>query len=102
VLGVDFPVEDRHIIIVEDIIDSGNTLSIFLPQLMELQPASVSVASFLLKPDALKHDLEIDYIGYKIPPKFVIGYGLDYNGAGRNLPGIYQLAAEKLVTDVKA
>lgn len=82
---------NRHIIIVEDIVDSGQTMHRFLPILEAQQPKSISLATLLFKPDMLKKEVKIDYIGFSIPPKFVVGYGLDYDGLGRNLPAIYQL-----------
>lgn len=88
------PEEIRHrdIIVVEDIVDSGHTLSSFLPMLQEMQPRSVAIASLLFKPDMLQHPgITIDYLGFSIPPEFVVGYGLDYDGLGRNLPEIYTL-----------
>lgn len=90
-IGLTTEVEDRHVIIVEDIIDTGKTMHDFLPTLEKMKPASVAFATFLLKPDAIKYDFTIDYIGFEIPNKFVIGYGMDYNEQGRNLRGIYQL-----------
>jgi len=91
VIGLTTDVEDRHVIVVEDIIDTGKTMHDFLPTLKNMNPASVAFATFLLKPDAVKYKFPIEYIGYEIPNKFVIGYGLDYNERGRNLRGIYQL-----------
>ena len=91
-IGIDTNLKDRHVIVVEDIIDTGETLFQFLKELKELQPASVKLASLLVKPEALQYDIQVDYKGFDIPNKFVIGYGLDYNGEGRNLPSIYQLA----------
>lgn len=93
VLGLDFEVKNRHVIIVEDIVDSGRTLHFFMSELSSLEPASVSLAVLLLKPEALRFPLEIDYLGFEIPDKFVVGYGLDYNGLCRNLEDIYQLSA---------
>lgn len=90
-IGLDVEVANRPVIIIEDIIDSGRTLHTFLPELEKLQPKSIEIAALLLKPDALEHSIEIQYLGFEIPPKFVIGYGLDYNGLGRNIKGIYQL-----------
>lgn len=84
-------IKGRHIIIMEDIIDSGKTLSEFLNSLKAMEPASVAIASLLVKPEAVQYPVPIDYLGFEIPNKFVIGYGLDYNGLGRNLGGIYQL-----------
>jgi len=88
---LDKDVKGRDIIIVEDIIDSGNTLNVLLEQVNKSQPSSVSIVSLLFKPEALKHNLKINYIGFEIPKLFVVGYGLDYVGLGRNLTGIYQL-----------
>jgi hypoxanthine phosphoribosyltransferase len=86
--------KDRHIIILEDIIDTGNTMAAFLPELERSHPASVAISSILVKPDAHKHELDVKYPGFTIPNKFVVGYGLDYNGKGRNLRDIYQLYEE--------
>jgi len=90
-IGLDVDVKGRHLIIIEDIIDTGNTLSKFLATLDKLGPASVELTSLLLKPDALQYPLDIKYLGFEIENKFVIGYGLDYNELGRNLADIYQL-----------
>lgn len=84
-------IKGRDIIVVEDIIDSGRTLFQFLKDLEGMGPTSVAVASLLVKPDALQHAIPVDYLGLEISNKFVIGYGLDYNGLARNLEGIYQL-----------
>lgn len=84
-------VEGRHIIIIEDIVDSGNTMERFIPTLEEQNPKSISLVTLLFKPEMLEKDVKIDYVGFEIPPKFVVGYGLDYDGLGRNLPDIYQL-----------
>lgn len=92
VFGLDTPVKGRHVIVVEDIIDSGETMRHFLSELDALEPASLKLAVLLLKPTALKHPLEVDYLGFEIEDKFVVGYGLDYDGLCRNLPDIYQLA----------
>lgn len=88
-------VTDRDVLIIEDIVDTGNTLSAYLPRLWDQGAKSVRVASLLLKPDALQHSLSVDYVGFEIPNDFVIGYGLDYDGKGRNLPHIYTLSQEK-------
>ncbi len=90
-IGLEMDLIGRDLIIVEDIVDTGKTLHNFLPKLQHQQPASLKIASLLHKPDALKHPLIIDYIGFNIPDKFVVGYGLDYDGLGRNLKEIYQL-----------
>jgi hypoxanthine phosphoribosyltransferase len=90
-IGLDENLKDRHVIIVEDIVDTGKTLYEFLPQLINQQPASLKIAALLHKPEALVHPLTIDYLGFKVPNKFLLGYGLDYDGLGRNLKEIYQL-----------
>ena len=90
-IGLDADLHRRDVIIVEDIVDTGKTLFHFLPQLQHQHPTSLKIASLLHKPDALIHPLKIDYLGFTIPDKFVIGYGLDYDGLGRNIKEIYQL-----------
>jgi hypoxanthine phosphoribosyltransferase len=91
-IGLDQDVFGRDIIIIEDIVDTGKTLHEFLPKLHHQQPASLKIASLLHKPEATVFPLEIEYLGFSIPNKFVVGYGLDYDGLGRNLKEIYQLA----------
>ena len=90
-IGLEEDIHGRHIIIVEDIIDTGKTMSSFLPELHHRQPASVKIATFLTKPSALKYDVKADYTAFEIENKFVVGYGLDYDGAGRNFPDLYIL-----------
>ncbi len=90
-IGLDVDLYDREVIIIEDIVDTGKTLSQFLPQLEHHHPASLKIASLLHKPDAMIHPIKIAYLGFTIPNKFVIGYGLDYDGLGRNIKEIYQL-----------
>lgn len=90
-IGLDIDIKNRQVVILEDIIDTGRTLSAFLPSLREKQPASIAIATLLHKPAATLFEVPIDYCGFTIPNLFVLGYGLDYNGLGRNLPGLYQL-----------
>jgi hypoxanthine phosphoribosyltransferase len=92
-IGLDINVKDRHIIILEDIIDTGKTLHHYLPQLESMQPASVKIAVLLNKKEALIYPVQIHYACFDIPNKFVVGYGLDYDGLGRNSRDIYQLKA---------
>lgn len=87
-------VRDADVVVIEDIIDSGLTMQAFLPRLRELGPRSVTVVTLLHKPDVQEVELPIDLVGFAIPPHFVVGYGLDYNGRGRHLPAIYQLAQD--------
>jgi hypoxanthine phosphoribosyltransferase len=91
-IGLDVDLFGRDVVILEDIVDTGKTLSEFLPKLDHQQPNSLKIAALLHKPDATKYPLKIDYLGFSIPDKFVVGYGLDYDGLGRNLKEILQLA----------
>jgi len=93
-IGMDEPLKGRHIIIIEDIVDTGKTLSQFLPQLSDQQPASLKIASLLHKPEAMVHPIKIDYLGFSVPNKFLLGFGLDYDGLGRNSADILQLIDE--------
>lgn len=90
-IGLQADVKDRHLIIVEDIVDSGRTMYQFLPDIQRLGPASVALVTLLSKPEAQEFPVAIDFIGFEIPPDFIVGYGMDYNGLGRNLPGLYLL-----------
>lgn len=90
-IGLDHEVFGRDVVIIEDIIDTGKTLTEFLPQLRHQQPASLRIVALLHKAEATVHPVTIDYLGFTIPDKFVVGYGLDYNGLGRNIPEIYKL-----------
>jgi hypoxanthine phosphoribosyltransferase len=90
-IGLEEDIFGKDIIIVEDIVDTGKTLHDFLPQLLHQQPKSLKIASLLHKSEATIYPLTIDYVGFNIPNKFVVGYGLDYDGLGRNLKEIYQL-----------
>jgi hypoxanthine phosphoribosyltransferase len=91
-IGLDVSLKDREVIVIEDIVDTGKTLHDFLPQIMDQHPSSLKIATLLHKPEALKYPLKIDYVGFSIPNKFVVGYGLDYDGLGRNLREIFQLS----------
>lgn len=85
-------VKNRHIILVEDIVDTGNTVASLFEYFKNTQrPKSIRVASLLIKPEVYNKEFKIDYIGIKIPNKFVLGYGLDYDELGRNLKDLYQI-----------
>ncbi|MVN20263.1 hypoxanthine phosphoribosyltransferase [Mucilaginibacter arboris] len=85
-------ITNRHIVIVEDIVDTGHTMRFITDKLVARNPASVSIVTLLHKPDAMEHQIdELKYIAFKIENKFVVGYGLDYKGLGRNLNDIYQV-----------
>lgn len=87
-LDINEPLEGKHVIVFEDIVDSGLTLAYILNMLRTRKPASVKCASLLVKPDSLKIPVDVDYIGFKIGDEFVVGYGLDYGGKYRGLPFI--------------
>jgi hypoxanthine phosphoribosyltransferase len=91
-IGLEENLQDKDIIIIEDIVDTGKTMSAFIPSLQQLQPASIRICTLLHKPDALQFPLSLDYVGFNIPDKFVVGYGLDYDGYGRNSREIFQIA----------
>jgi hypoxanthine phosphoribosyltransferase len=90
-IGLEDDLFGKEVIIVEDIVDTGKTLHNFLPKLLHQQPKSLKIAALLHKPEATEYPLKLDYVGFDIPNKFVVGYGLDYDGLGRNLKEIYQL-----------
>lgn len=90
-IGLEEDLFGKDVIIVEDIVDTGKTLHRFLPKLVHQQPKSLKIAALLHKPEATEYPLTLDYVGFEIPNKFVVGYGLDYDGLGRNLKEIYQL-----------
>jgi len=88
---LDAEIEGRHVIIVEDIVDTGLSMNYIMHLVKNKVPASVRIATLLYKPNALKYDVKLDYIGFEIPTLFVLGYGLDYAQEGRNLAQIYVL-----------
>jgi hypoxanthine phosphoribosyltransferase len=90
-IGLGKDIKNRNIIILEDIIDTGITLKKIISLLKKEDVADIKVATLLFKPDAYTKDMEIDFIGKSIPNDFVVGYGLDYDEIGRNLPHIYKL-----------
>lgn len=90
-IGLSENIEGRHVILIEDIVDTGHTLAKVIPTFLERNPASLKIASLLLKPHALQTDVKVDYVGMEIPNEFIVGYGLDYDGLGRNLRDIYQV-----------
>jgi len=90
-IGLDEVLTDRTVVILEDIIDTGITMGVTTGKLKKLEAKEVKIATLLFKPDAFTMDYHIDYVGIKIPNDFIVGYGLDYNGNGRNLPEIYKI-----------
>lgn len=81
----------RHVILVEDIVDTGRSMAVIQKLVRQKKPKSIALATLLHKPDALIEPVEIKYLGFAIEDKFVVGYGLDFDGLGRNLPEIFQL-----------
>ena len=93
-IGVNEKIFGRDIIIIEDIIDSGKTMTELLEKFLELGPNSLEVVSLFRKEKARQYDMNIKYVGFEIPNDFIVGYGLDYNGYGRNLKDIYKLKSD--------
>ncbi len=91
VLGLTEPLDGRNVIVVEDIVDTGRTISKLTADLKKQNPASLKIATLLFKPQALQCDIKPDYVGFEIPSKFIIGFGLDIDGHARNLPDIWAL-----------
>ena len=92
-------ITDRHVLIVEDIIDTGLTLSYLMRSLQARKPASLEICALLSKPSRRRADLDVRYLGFEVPDEFVVGYGLDYAGAYRNLPDICVLKPEVFAAD---
>jgi len=90
-LDVGMSLKDKHVLLIEDIVDTGLTMNFLKKHLNQRQPASVTTATLLFKPDALKEDCPIDHVGFEISNDFVVGYGLDYQGMYRNLPYVAQV-----------
>jgi hypoxanthine phosphoribosyltransferase len=96
-LPLNVDIKGRDVVIVEDIIDSGKTLKFLLTKLYALEPASIKVATLLLKPDTLEEKFkEIELVGFEVANDFVVGFGMDYKELGRNLPAIYRLVGQQL------
>ncbi|GAB3987040.1 hypoxanthine phosphoribosyltransferase [Spirosoma daeguense] len=91
ILGLNDSIVNRDLIVIEDIVDTGRTLYDLCDQLQAQTPASLAIATLLFKPDALQKPLDLHYVGFEIENRFVLGYGLDYDGLGRNSPNILVL-----------
>lgn len=96
VFGITEDITDRVVIIVEDIVDTGFTMQRLLESLGTRAPREIHIASLLLKPDKLQVDLNVEYVAMRIPNDFIVGYGLDYDGYGRNYPDIYTIVNEQI------
>jgi len=91
VIGMNESIEGRTVVIVEDIVDTGDTAVYLIEEMKRLNPEKIYFASLLLKPKALRQEIHIDYLGFEVPNDFLVGYGLDYDGIGRNYQDIYKL-----------
>lgn len=91
IIGLEEKLTDRDVIIIEDIVDTGLTMHQLLLQIQDLGPSSIAIATLLHKPKAIKKPVDLRYVGFQIPNRFVVGYGLDYDGLGRNLDALYVL-----------
>ncbi len=89
VLPIPASVKGKDVILLEDIVDTGRTMACFLEELKTFEPKSIAIVSLFCKPEVFQGKFKIDYVGMNIPNKFIVGYGLDYDGEGRNLPAIY-------------
>lgn len=90
-LGLSENIENRTVVVLEDIVDSGNTIVELKKALKKQNPKEIKVATLLFKPDALKQEVDLEYVAIEIPNDFIVGYGLDYDGYGRNLKNIYKV-----------
>lgn len=93
-LGLNEDIENRTVVVLEDIVDSGNTIVELINVLNQKKPKEIKVATLLFKPNALKREVKIDYVAIEIPNDFIVGFGLDYDGYGRNLRNIYKVLEE--------
>ena len=94
VLGINEDLSGRHVIIVEDIVESGQTMKRMIESLGTRNPASIHICTLFFKPDKLREELDIDYVAFRIPDDFIVGYGLDYDHQGRELKDIYTIVEE--------
>jgi hypoxanthine phosphoribosyltransferase len=92
VIGISASIEGKNVLVVEDIVDTGNSMAYLKKQLESLHPKRIAIATLLFKKEAFLFNYTLDYVGFEIPNKFVVGFGLDYDGEGRNYPDIYQLS----------
>ncbi len=91
IVGINEPLEGRTVVLIEDIVDTGDTAVYLFDEIKKQNPDKIYFASLLLKPKALRQKIKIDYLGFEVPNDFLVGYGLDYDGLGRNLQDIYTL-----------
>ncbi len=92
-IGWNEDISNRQVIVIEDIVDTGHTLELIVGELKVRKVSDIKVITLLFKPEAYKKKIPIDYVGFEIPNEFVVGYGLDYDGYGRNLPSVFTLSS---------
>jgi hypoxanthine phosphoribosyltransferase len=92
VIGIPPSIASKNVLVVEDIVDTGNSMAYLMKQLAAYKPKRIAIATLLFKKEAFLFNYPLDYVGFEIPNKFVVGFGLDYDGEGRNFPDIYQLS----------
>ena len=90
-IGIGQSITDRHVVIIEDIVDTGHTINHLLNEMSKMDPSSLEVITLFSKPDSHESNIDLKYVGFDIPNKFIVGYGLDYDGYGRNYQDVYQL-----------
>jgi hypoxanthine phosphoribosyltransferase len=90
-IGINEELKDKIVVVIEDIIDTGSTIESIISQLKGFRPSQVRIATLLLKTELFNKDIKLDYVGFSIPNQYLVGYGLDYNGYGRNLRNLYVL-----------
>ena len=91
-IGLESDLKDLIVVVLEDIVDTGTTLDHIMKQLKGYEPAEIRIATLFLKPEVYSHQIPLDYVGIEVPNRFIVGYGLDYNGYGRNLKDLYVLS----------
>ncbi len=91
-MGLNTELKGKNVLVVEDIVDTGISMNYLISELSKHNPKSLRIATLLFKKEAFRFNYSLDYVGFEIPNKFVVGYGLDYDGLGRNLPDLYQLS----------
>jgi hypoxanthine phosphoribosyltransferase len=90
-IGLNQNLEGRTVMVIEDIVDTGHTVAALVKMFEAQKVKQLKIATLFFKPEAYTQNIALDYVGFEIPDKFIVGYGLDYNGLGRNLPEVYQL-----------
>lgn len=92
ILGLSIDLKGKNVLVVEDIVDTGISMNYLISELSKHNPKRLAIATLLFKKEAFRFNYGLDYVGFEIPNKFVVGFGLDYDGFGRNLPDLYQLS----------